>query len=439
VELLFPAFKVLYGKEIELKYDASFFIGVLILYLLVILLSGIYPAFFLSSFKAIKVLKGVFVENRSRRLREALILTQFTFSVVMIIAAIIITKQLNYIQTKDLGFDRSQLMYVRLKSPEVKKNYSLLKSDVIQYADIAGVTASTANMVDVSNSTNGIKWEGMKTDDDFLMTQMTVDENFLETTGMKILDGRNFSKDIASDSTSFLINETAARRMSILKNPINKKLTFWGIEGKVIGIVKDFNYQPLTTTIQPMVLRYRPQEWHFNLLIKTKPDKVQPTIALVEKLYKKYDSEAAFEYGFVNQALDNLYKSQQGTGKIIGCFTILTIFISCMGLFGLAAYTTEQRTREIGIRKVLGASVSAIASMLSKDFLKLVLVAIIIASPIAWYASNKWLLDFAYRIDIGISIFIAAGVTAISIALFTVSFQAIKAAVANPIKSLRTE
>ena len=227
--------------------------------------------------------------------------------------------------------------------------------------------------------------------------------------------------------------------MGMADNAINKKLTFWGVDGRVIGVVKDFNYQPLTATIQPMVLRYRPDEFHFNLLIKTKPGKIPATVALVENLYKKYDADGLFEYGFVDQSLDNLYKSQQGTGKIISSFTILTILISCMGLFGLAAYTTEQRTKEIGIRKVLGASVASITSMLSKDFVRLVLIAIIIASPIAWFGSKKWLQDFAYRIDINVWVFVTAGILAIMIALVTVSLQAIKAAIANPVKSLRTE
>jgi ABC-type antimicrobial peptide transport system permease subunit len=257
--------------------------------------------------------------------------------------------------------------------------------------------------------------------------------------GMKILQGRNFSQNFASDSTAFVINETAAKRMGMADDAIGKKMTFWGVEGPVIGVVKDFNYQPLTTSIQPMVLRYRPNEFHFNLLIKTKPDKIPATIALAEDLYKKYDADGVFEYGFVDQSLDNLYKSQQGTGKIISSFTILTILISCMGLFGLAAYTTEQRTKEIGIRKVLGASVGSITSMLSKDFVRLVLIAIIIASPIAWFGSKKWLQDFAYRIDVNAGVFFAAGVAAIIIALVTVSFQAIKAAIANPVKSIRTE
>ncbi|GEO09217.1 ABC transporter permease [Segetibacter aerophilus] len=439
VEVFFPAFKILYGKDIQLKYDRSFFAGLSLLFLVTVLLSGFYPAFYLSSFQPLKVLKGVFVENKTKRFREAMILTQFTFSVVMIIAAMIISKQLKYLQSKDLGFDKSQLMYVRLKNPDVKKNYQLLKSDILQRADIAGITATTASMVDVSNSTNGIKWQDMKTDDDFLMTQMTVDEDFVKTMGMKIIQGRNFSKNFPADSMGYIINETAAKRMGMSDNAIDKKLTFWGVEGRVIGIVKDFNYQALTTTIQPMVLRYRPDEFHVNLIIKTKPDKIPATVTLVESLYKKYDTDGVFEYGFVDQGIDNLYKSQQGTGRIISSFTVLTILISCMGLFGLAAYTTEQRTKEIGIRKVLGASVASITSMLSKDFVRLVLIAIIIASPIAWFGSYKWLQDFAYRIDVDAWVFVAAGISAIMIALVTVSFQAIKAAIANPMKSLRTE
>ena len=371
--------------------------------------------------------------------RQAMMLLQFTISVVMIVATIIIGNQLHYIQTKDLGFDRSQLMYVRLKSPDVKKNYALLKNEIQQQADIAGISATTASLVDVSNSTNGIKWEGMKAEDDFLMTQMTVDADFLNTTGMKLALGRNFSSVLASDSTAYLINETAAERMGMSGNAIGKKLTFWGIEGTIIGVVNDFNFQPLTTTIQPIVLRYRPEEWHFNLLIRTKPATTEPLVALVQKLYKKYDTESPFEYGFVDQALDNTYKAQQGAGKIITCFTFLAILISCLGLFGLAAYTTEQRTKEIGIRKVLGAGAGVIAAMLSKDFLKLVLFATFIATPVAWYAMHHWLQDFAYRIKIEWWMFAAAGLLAVAIALLTIWYHAMKAATANPVKSLRTE
>jgi predicted permease len=439
VELAFPAFKMLYGKEIRLQYDPSFAIGLGILFLTTVLLAGFYPAFFLSSFQPVQVLKGVFIAPKRQRFRQALILTQFVISVVMIIAAIVVASQLQYLRTKDLGFERSHLLYVRLKAPDIKKNYRLFKYDIQQQADIAGITASTASLVDVSNSTNGIKWKGMRPDDDFLMTQMTVDADFLKTTGMKLVEGRNFSTDFSSDSTAFLINETAAERMGMRGHAVGKKLTFWGVEGTVIGTVKDFNYQALTTSIQPMVLRYRPEEWHFNLLVKTKPGKAAATIARVEALYKKYDPESAIEYGFVDQALDNQYKAQQATAKIISSFTLLAVLLSCLGLFGLAAYTAEQRTKEIGVRKVLGASVGGLVSMLSKEFLILVLIAIVIAAPIAGYVMTQWLQDFAYRISIGWWMFAAAGLLALLTAFLTTSYHAFKAATANPIKSLRTE
>jgi ABC-type antimicrobial peptide transport system permease subunit len=414
-------------------------VGTLGLYLLLVLLAGLYPAFYLSSFQPIKIIQGVSSARKTLRFRQAMMLLQFSLSVIMIIAALVIGQQLRFIQTTDLGFDRSHLMYLRLKSPDVKKNYQVVKNEIQRQADVAAVSATTANLIDVSNSTNGIKWEGMQPDDDFLMTQMTVDADFLKTTGVKVIQGRGFSASIVSDSDAYLVNETAARRMGILSDAMGKRMTFWGNEGQVIGVVKDFHFQALTTSIQPMVLRYRPDEWHFNLLIKTKPNKLGSTISSIERLYKTFDAESTLEYGFVDQGIDALYKAQQGTGRIINCFTVLTILLSCLGLFGLAAYTAEQRTKEIGIRKVLGAEASTIITMLSKDFLKLVALSILIAAPVAGYVMQGWLQDFAYRIPLSWWIFMAAGGLSLLIALATTLFHAAKVAVANPVNSLRIE
>ncbi|TDH26892.1 ABC transporter permease [Segetibacter sp. 3557_3] len=271
VELAFPLFSTLYGKPIRQDYDASFCMGLAVLYLATVLLAGSYPAFYLSSFKPVKVLKGVIVAPRRHRFRQALILTQFVVAVVMIIAAIVVASQLRYLRTKNLGFNRSQLLYVRLKAPDIKKNYRLFKSDIQQQADVAGITASTANMVDVSNSSNGIKWEGMQPGDDFLMTQMTVDADFLKTTGIALLEGRNFSSEVAADSAAYLVNKTAAERLGMWKNAIGKKLTFWGTEGTIIGILKDFNYQALTTSIQPMVFGTAPKSGTSTSWLKQSP------------------------------------------------------------------------------------------------------------------------------------------------------------------------
>ncbi|MBB1286572.1 FtsX-like permease family protein [Flavisolibacter sp. BT320] len=437
IELFFPIFNTLYGKSIVHAYNWQFCLGAFVLYLLLVLLAGLYPAFYLSSFQPAKVLKGVTHPRKSLRFRQAMMLLQFSLSVIMIIAALVIGRQLRFIQTTDLGFDRSHLLYLRLKSPDVKKNYKVLKTEIQRQADVVTVSATTANLIDVSNATNGIKWEGMQPDDDFLMTQMTVDDNFLKATGMKLTQGRNFSARNVSDSDAYLINETAAKRMGMHGNAIGKRLTFWGNEGQVIGVVRDFHFQP--TSIQPMVLRYRPEEWHFNLLVKTKQNELSSTIATLQKLYKKYVTESAIEYGFVDQGIDALYKTHQGTGRIINCFTVLTILLSCLGLFGLAAYTAEQRTKEIGIRKVLGASESTIVTMLSKDFLKLVVVSVLIASPIAAYFMQGWLQDFAYRVPLSWWIFLGAGGMAFVIAFATTVFHATKVAIANPVNSLRTE
>ncbi|MBC8111674.1 MAG: FtsX-like permease family protein [Verrucomicrobia bacterium] len=238
---------------------------------------------------------------------------------------------------------------------------------------------------------------------------------------------------------AYIINEKAAQRMGYGNNAVGKKVKFWGLEGEIIGVIKDFNFRRLNVPIAPFIMRYRPKEFYFTLLLKTKPGQVQTAIRKTEILYKKYESEATFQYGFVADDLEKLYQREQLTARIILYFSMLAIFIACLGLFGLATFASEQRTKEIGIRKVLGASVSQVVTLLSKDFLKLVLIAFVIAVPVAWYAMNKWLQDFAYRIDISWWIFALAGILAMLISLLTVSFQAIKAALANPVKSLRTE
>ena len=256
--------------------------------------------------------------------------------------------------------------------------------------------------------------------------------------------GRNFSNAIASDSSdkmgAYLLNETAVRRMGwTTQSALGKKVKFWGLEGEIVGVVKDFHFRPLNVPIEPFIFRNRPKEFYFNLLVKTKPAQVQKAIADVGTIYKKYEPSSPLSFGFVDQDLEKLYNNDQKTGEIMLIFSILAIIVSCMGLFGLATFATEQRMREIGIRKVLGASVASITALLSKDFLKLVLIAIVIASPAAYYLMENWLQDFAYRVNIGWPVFVVSAMLSISIALLTVSYQAIKAALMNPVKSLKSE
>jgi ABC-type antimicrobial peptide transport system permease subunit len=361
---------------------------------------------------------------------------------VLIIGTLLIYSQLSYIQSRRLGFDQSQLLYIRLKG-DMRAKAMLFKSQVEKLAGVAQASAATSNLVEVLNGSR-LEWEGKTPGDEFNITHMNVDADFLQTTGMSVVTGRNFSTQITTDTSStmgtYLINETAARRMGWTpESALGKKINFWGADGKVIGVLKDFHFRSLHVAIEPFILRFRPKDFYFTLLVRTHPNQVQRTLADISGIYKKLDPDHPVTYGFVDQDLAAQYMAEQRTGRIILSFSVLTILVSCLGLFGLATFTAEQRTKEIGIRKVLGASVASLVGLLSGDFMRLVVIAFVIAVPIAWYAMHQWLQNFSFRIGIGWWYFAAAGVLAVCIALIPVGFQAIKAALADPATSLRSE
>ncbi|AUD00622.1 ABC transporter permease [Spirosoma pollinicola] len=447
-ELLLPVFNDLTTKTLKIPYQLPAFWLVLIgLTVVVSLLTGLYPAFFLSSFRPVSVLKtgiaGQFANARTGlSLRQSLVVGQFVLSIALAISTVVIYRQLAYLQSTKLGFDKSQLLYVGLKG-DLKQNAQRFKTEVAQLPGVEQTSAATSNLVDMNNSTT-IEWEGQMPKDEFLITQMNIDADFIKTTGMSIAAGRNFSAQITSDTLgklgAYMINETAAKRMGWTPaKALGKRVKFWGTDGFIIGVVKDFHFRPLRVSIEPFIFRFRPKEFYFTLLVKTKPNLVAHTLTDVAGVYKKLDPSTPISYGFVDQDLDKQYQSEQRIGRVILYFAILTILVSCLGLFGLTAFTAEQRTKEIGIRKVLGASVTSIVALLSKDFLRLVLIALVIASPIAWYAMNQWLQSFAYKTDFEWWMPALAGLMAVCIALLTISFQSIKAAIANPVKSLRNE
>jgi len=442
-QTLLPWFNELTGKALSIRYTGlPIWLALGGLTLLVTIGAGLYPAVWLSGFRPAQALRGAGllpVRWSGMGFRQVLVVFQFALSLILIVGTLLIYKQLNYIQQKNLGFDDSQLLYVRMGGG-LRDKAAQFKQELLGQSSIQAATTTTATLVNVGNESN-IAWEGQPAEVNFLISQMNVDADFLPTVGMKLASGRNFLPRARTDTNvTFLINETAARRMGFTaRTALNKRVEFWGAKGTIAGVVRDFHFRPLNVPIEPFIFRYAPAEPYFQLLVKTRPGRTQEAIQRISQVYARYEKEAPFQYGFVNAELDQQYRAEQRTGQIMRSFAIMAIFVSCLGLFGLATFTAEQRTKEIGIRKVLGASVTSLVALLSGDFLKLVAIAIVLASPLAWWGVQQWLQQFAYRIDIEVWVFALAGGLAIGIALLTVSFQAIRAALANPVRSLRSE
>jgi putative ABC transport system permease protein len=438
-------FNSIAGKEMQittlLRPSYLFFLSALPV--VVGALAGMYPAFFLSSFQPIKVLKGKIKAGfKKNNLRSSLVVFQFTASIVLIIGTIIIYKQLNYIQNSKVGFNKEQVLVID-NSGVPKESHKALQNEIEKLSSVK--SASFAHFLPVSNSSrsdNSFSTEAvMNENNGFNMQTWRIDYNYIPTMGMEMIKGRNFSPKFGSDSTALIINETTAKLLG-LSDPLNKKLYSKDMEGApvaytVIGVVKNFNYESLRKNVGPLCMRLGDNSYASAFRVSTVD--IAGLIKSVETKYKAVAPGMPFSYHFLDDSFDNMYKEEQRVGKVALTFALLAVLIACLGLFGLASYMAEQRTKEIGVRKVLGASVTTITVMLSKDFLRLVLISFAIAVPIGWWSMNRWLQDFAYRINISWWVFGLAGIVALLIAVLTVSFQAIKAAVANPVKSLRTE
>jgi len=436
VYTLIPLFNQVSGKEISVNfsdYHIWKIIGFTILGTLII--SSIYPALLLSSFEPLKALKGKISARISDALfRKALVVIQFTFSIILITGTIIIGKQLSYIHSKQLGYNKENVLSFNMI--HMSKHLDAVKADLLKAPGISNVTWSSSNIIRIGGQTGDNYWEGREKGETLMLSPMSVDKDFLSFFKMKLVKGEGFTGTVA-DSTHFILNETAVKSARI-KDPIGKKFKLWQTEGTIIGVVKDFHFASMRELIKPSIFYYQHTDYG-KIYLKTTARDAKKAVAAAELQWKKYNAEYPFSYSFLDESFNNLYKSEQRTGLLYNIFAAIAIFISCLGLLGLAAYTAQIRTREIGVRKVLGASVPGIIRLLAGDFIKLVLIAIIIATPVSWYVMNKWLQDFAYKINIGWAVFVLAGMVAILIALFTISFQSVKAALANPVKSLRTE
>ncbi len=440
VNIGLPFFNAVASKSLTLPVtEPSFAMALLLFILIVSLLAGFYPAVYLSGFQPTKVLKGVFDIRSGRRFRQVLVVTQFTFTVILVAGSIIIYKQLAFLRDKDLGFDKSQLIYVETDKLS-KKHAQLLKLDLQKQSAIIGASSTSNALIDVVNSTFGFEWEGKLPEDKFLITRLNADPWYLSTTGMKLISGRNFNPEMPTDTAAYVINESAARRMSWTPvEALEKSFTLYGVKGLIIGVVEDFHFRPMTAAIEPLVFSYMPGRYYSGIMVKAEPNRVRESITLIEKLYKKYDPATSAHFNFVDQQLENQYQFEQRTGKVVFFFSILAIFVACLGLYGLATFNAERRTKEIGIRKVMGASVMNVGALLSRDFIYLILLSIIIASPVGYFLMRTWLEGFVYRIDLDWPFFVAAGSLPLSIAALTVFYQAIVAGRMDPVKSLRSE
>jgi putative ABC transport system permease protein len=441
VKFILPLFNSFTQQDLQLNILKNPGI-ILILFALVILvghISGSYPAVFLSAVNPIKVLKKETIgPSKGTFMRNVLVTFQFSASIILIVCTIVVYSQLKFIKNKDIGFSREHVITLRIKDDVIYENIESIKNTLAQHPNVQKISSSNYLPIDIANRSDATAINEEREEVKVSVYHASIDFDYLDTFGIKLLQGRNFSPEFSMDKEQALIlNETAVRHLG-WKDPIGKRMQFNGKDFVVIGVVKDFHYQPLYLSIEPMALHME-EEQHSRLAVRIKPENIPQTIAFLKKTYEQYNPLHPFDFAFLDDSFNRIYQEEHKFGSLFRAFSFLAIFIACLGLYGLASFTTQRRTKEIGIRKVLGASISGIFMLLSRGLSKWVLLANIIAWPVAYCFMNKWLQNFAYRINIGLGIFLASGMTALVIALLTVSYQSIKAATANPVDSLRYE
>jgi ABC-type antimicrobial peptide transport system permease subunit len=436
---LILATKVVNGvlqKELTLSLTSYPFEILMLLVITVFagIVSGIYPALLLSSFKPIKVLNSsVKGSKASSILRTILVILQFALSIILMISAFTIKSQINYMNNKDLGYDKDQLVYATF-SPTLRQNYDVIKQELLKSPIVENVSAMNVLPVYECPGFSLGEWEGKDMDGSVGVHTIQVEPDFLKTFNIELLEGRDFSTDARLDSHVVIVNQKAVEAMG-MKDPLGKKLA--GTE-EIIGVINDFNYNTVRSNIDPLLIFSSMAELRY-MFIKVNNQTSPEQVEKLNEILLKFDPDYSSKFRFFDQTLESLYMKEHNTGKLILYFTVLMILISCIGLFGLAGYITEQRKREIGIRKVMGASIPQIVFLLTSEFSKWILISIAIAVPISYYVMKNWLQNFAYKTDLSISVMFLAGFIALFVAIFTISFQTIKIALANPADSLKYE
>ncbi len=437
VEMLLPSFNELSGKNLFIDYFGNpVYIPALIgTAILTGILSGIYPSLFLSSFQPVKVLKGILNIGRSSKyLRKGLVVFQFSLSIILIICATVIYNQLGYIKNKDLGFDKDQILIIGSISDHVR-NYDAVKNELLEHPGVLSAARGFRPIYPEIGSSTEISWEGKEPGSNVLMQRYNVSFDYLNVYRMELASGRNFSNRISADTVNYILNEEAVK-ITGMNSPLGKRFSYKGREGVIIGVVKNFHHGSLHNKIRPVILQLGEA---MAVNIRISPDNIRGSLSYIEKVFKKAVPGIPFDYEFLDETINNFYSAEVRVGTIFKYFTILAIFLACLGLFGLGSFTAEQRTKEIGIRKIHGASVSNIIILLTNEFTKWVLLANIFAWPAAYFFMNIWLDDFAYKSGMGLQVFLFAGTGALIIAAITVCAHSVKASRTNPVDALKYE
>lgn len=444
-----PVFNSISGKDLAMSYFSSplLLIGLFGLFIIVSIIGGSYPAFFLSAFRPVEVLQGKLKRGaKSSILRVALVSLQFTVSIVLIIGTLIVSKQLNFIRNKKLGYDKDHVIALRIRSEETQKKHEMIKNELLRHPNTLNVSASSSLPLG-RNSFSVHHAVGKPQGELIMLYSQIVDDDFIDTYKMEIIQGRNFSKNHPTDpQEAIIINEAAVKKLGWQDNAVGHEIeVFMSHESRkkyrIIGVVNDYHFQSLHDEIQPLVLyNASPYGGYYYLIsMRTRPENIQETIAYLKSKWGEFDSQYPLEFVFIDDQYDSLYRTEERLGQLFGYFTVLAILIGCLGLFGLSAFSAEQRTKEIGIRKVLGATIPGVIMLLVREFIKWVILAVLIAWPVGYYIMYKWLQNFAYKTGLGFDTFLLAALLALTIAIITVIYQAVKVALANPIDSLRYE
>jgi len=440
VAILLPEFNSLSGKNLSSMsiINGSMFFYSLVLAVITGLAAGIYPALYLSSFNPSYVLKGKLRSGaKSRYFRSALVVLQFSLSIILLIGTFVIRDQLTYMQDKNLGINKDNIIYMEMRG-KLKDKHDAFRAELTQNPEIKSVTTSSELPTNIRWATTGVDWEGKTPGYRIHWSVMSVDFDYIDTFELEILEGRNFSKEMSTDAnTAYIINETGAAVLGY-ESAIGKKFSLWDTEGTIIGVARDFHFNSLHEQIEPLIIRANPG-WNSLVFVKISSNNIRSVIAKIEEIHQSMNPDYPFQFHFLDAEYEGIYLSEERTGRLFQCFSFLAIFISCLGLFGLSSFMAEQRTKEIGIRKVLGARVSVILLQLLRDFTKWVFIANIIAWPIGYFVMKQWLKNFAYRTDFDWRIFFLSGVITLLIAVTTVGYKSLKASTANPVDSLRYE